>query len=243
MTETKTEKPSAAALVLGIFILLGCAVLGYLLGDAAVRVKEYERSVTVKGLAEREYPADVVIWPIQFTVASNDLAALYETLALNSGHIRDFLKQGGIEAEAISSSTPAITDKSAQSYGGGEKTEFRYVATQTVTVYTTKVETVRSIMAGLSELGKRGIVISGNEYQNQTEYLFTRLNEIKPGMIEEATRNAREVAQKFAEDSQSSLGKIRRASQGQFSIMPRDTNNPHVKNIRVVSTVEYYLSD
>jgi hypothetical protein len=86
-------------------------------------------------------------------------------------------------------------------------------------------------------------VFEGDGYGNQTEYLFTRLNEIKPEMIEEATRNAREVALKFAEDSQSSLGKIKRASQGQFSISARDTNNPHVKRIRVVSTVEYYLSD
>lgn len=75
------------------------------------------------------------------------------------------------------------------------------------------------------------------------EYLFTRLNAVKPQMIEEATRQAREVAEKFAADSQSSLGKIRKASQGQFSIEPRDTNNPHIKRVRVVSTVEYYLSD
>lgn len=242
-TENKTEKPSAGALVHGVFILLGLAALGYLLGNAAVHVKEYERSVTVKGLAEREYPADVIIWPLQFTVADNELGRLYETLASNAAHIRSFLEQRGIKPAAISSSTPAITDKSAHSYGGGEKTEFRYVASQTVTVYTPDVETVRGIMGGLSELGKQGIVISGNEYQNQTEYLFTRLNDIKPGMIEEATRNAREVAQKFAEDSQSRLGKIKRATQGQFSISPRDTNNPHIKKIRVVSTVEYYLAD
>jgi uncharacterized protein len=92
-------------------------------------------------------------------------------------------------------------------------------------------------------LGKEGIVFTGGNYQSQTEYLFTRLNEIKPEMIEEATRQAREVAQKFAADSQSTLGKIKKASQGQFSISDRDKNNPHIKKIRVVSTVEYYLSD
>jgi hypothetical protein len=86
-------------------------------------------------------------------------------------------------------------------------------------------------------------VLTGGDYQSQTEYIFTRLNEVKPEMIEEATRNAREVAQKFAADSQSRLGKIRRASQGQFSISERDRNNPHIKQVRVVSTVEYYLSD
>lgn len=243
MTDSKNEKLSGGALVHGVFILLGLAALGYLLGNAAIHVKEYERSVTVKGLAEREYPADVVIWPIQFTVADNELGALYETLATNTTHIRSFLEQRGIAAAEISSSAPAITDKSAQSYGSGNKTEFRYVATQAVTVYSANVAAVRSIMSSLSELGRQGIVISGNEYQNQTEYLFSRLNEIKPGMIEEATRNAREVARKFAEDSQSRLGKIKRASQGQFSIAPRDTNNPHIKNVRVVSTVEYYLAD
>ena len=98
-------------------------------------------------------------------------------------------------------------------------------------------------MNSLSKLGKKGIVFTGSNYQNQTEYIFTRLNEVKPEMIEEATRKAREVAEKFAADSQSRLGKIKKAYQGQFSISPRDKNNPHIKKVRVVSTVEYYLSD
>ena len=96
---------------------------------------------------------------------------------------------------------------------------------------------------GLAELGKGGIAFTGTGYQNQTEYIFTGLNDIKPAMIQQATRVAREVALKFAQDSDSRLGKIRKASQGQFSINPRDKNNPHIKKIRVVSTVEYYLSD
>ena len=98
-------------------------------------------------------------------------------------------------------------------------------------------------MSRLSELGKQGIVFSGGGYQYQTEYIFTRLNEVKPEMIEEATRKAREVAEKFASDSQSKLGKIKKASQGQFSIVERDKNNPHIKKVRVESTVQYYLSD
>ena len=98
-------------------------------------------------------------------------------------------------------------------------------------------------MGSLSELGKQGIVFTGGNYQSATEYIFTRLNEVKPEMIEEATRKAREVAEKFASDSNSALGKIKKASQGQFSISERDKNNPHIKKIRVVSTIEYYLSD
>jgi hypothetical protein len=98
-------------------------------------------------------------------------------------------------------------------------------------------------MNDLAELGKSGIAISGQDYETRTEFLFTNLNEIKPIMIEEATRNAREVAEKFAKDSGSKLGKIKKASQGQFSITDRDSNTPHIKKVRVVSTIEYYLSD
>ena len=233
----------SSALILGLCIFLGLATLGYLLGNAAIRFKEYERSVTVKGLAEHEYPADIVIWPIQFTAASNDLESLYDSIEQSTVRIRTFLTTKGLDPAEISLSTPAITDKSAQSYGNTAAPEFRYSAVQTVTVYSGNVEAVRTLMGDLAQLGKQGIAFTGGNYQSQTEYIFTRLNEVKPGMIEEATTKAREVALKFAEDSQSKLGKIKKASQGQFSISARDNNTPYIKNVRVVSTVEYYLSD
>ncbi|MGD2098411.1 MAG: SIMPL domain-containing protein [Desulfobacterales bacterium] len=237
------ENNRVSALVLGVFIFLGLTGLGYLLGKSAIQFKEYERSVTVKGLSAREYEADIVIWPVQFTQAGNDLADLYTTIEANTLKIKNFLQKSGISSDDISMASPAITDKSAQQYSANVRPEFRYTATQTVTVYSKRIGTVRGIMSSLSDLGKEGIVFSGGNYRSEPEYLFTRLNEVKPQMVEEATRKAREVAQKFAEDSRSTLGKIKRASQGQFSIKNRDNNNPHIKKIRVVSTVEYYLSD
>ena len=232
-----------AALLLAAGILLGLAALGYLLGNAVDRFKSYDRTVTVKGLAEREVPADIVIWPIQFTAANNDLAALYRDIAASSERIEQFLGQQGIAEDEVSVSLPAVTDKSAQRYGGGPKPEFRFTALQTVTVYSKQVEQVRGAMDKLAVLGREGIAFSQGNYQGQTEYIFTGLNDIKPQMVEQATHEARQVAQKFAEDSDSVLGKIKRASQGQFSISDRDKNNPHIKKVRVVSTVEYYLSD
>jgi hypothetical protein len=232
-----------SAFILGIFLFLGMTVLGFILGKAAITFKEYERTVTVKGLSEREYEADIVIWPIQFTEAKNDLGQLYQSIESSTSKIKTFLENSGLNTDEISYATPAITDKSAQQYGGSSVVEFRYTALQTVTVYTKNVDSVRKIMGSLSELGKEGIVFTGGDYQSQTEYVFTKLNEVKPEMIEEATRKAREVAQKFATDSQSKLGKIKKAYQGQFSIYPRDKNNPHIKKVRVVSTIEYYLSD
>lgn len=227
----------------GACLLLGLLGLGYQLGHAVLGVKALERSVTVKGLSERDVDADIVLWPIQFTVTGNDLSGLYGSLEANTASIRSFLQGNGFAADEISVSEPTITDRSAQDYGNGMRAEFRYSASQAVTVYSGKIAAARELMTRLSELGKQGIVLSGNNYQSQTEYLFTRLNEVKPAMVEEATRQAREVAEKFAADSHSRLGKIRSASQGQFSVADRDRNNPHIKKVRVVSTVEYYLSD
>lgn len=233
----------ASAFILGAFLFAGLLGLGYLLADAAIEHKLYDRSVAVKGLSEREYLADILIWPIEFSVAGNDLTSLYNDIDRQTTEITNFLIKHGISQEEITSSSPAITDKLAQQYGNNGRAQFRYTATQTVTVYSENIAIARKVMALLSRLGKKGIVFTGGKYQSRTEYLFTRLNEVKPEMIEEATRKAREVAQKFAADSQSRLGKIKRASQGQFSITARDNNNPHIKRVRVVSTVSYYLSD
>jgi hypothetical protein len=98
-------------------------------------------------------------------------------------------------------------------------------------------------MKRLVELGKQGIAIAGQDHGTRTEFLFTKLNDIKPEMVQEATKKAREVAEKFAKDSNSGLGKIKTARQGQFSISDRDSNTPYVKKVRVVSTLEYYLTD
>lgn len=237
------NRPRQHFFFLGIFIFLGLGAMGYLLSQAIIQYKQMDRSVTVKGLSEKELTADVVIWPIAYSLADNQLTTLYETIETNNLLISEFLTDKSIPNSAISFAAPAITDKSAQDYGDGSNSTFRFVGSQTVTVYSEQIELVQQAMTQLADLGKQGIVIKGNNYENRTEYLFTRLNEIKPEMIEEATQNARQVAMKFAADSSSRLGKIKRARQGQFSINDRDQNNPHIKNIRVVSTIEYYLAD
>jgi hypothetical protein len=230
------------SLIIGFGLITAGLALGWALGAGALQVKALDRTVVVKGLAEREVPADVVIWPIAFTAADNDLNALYGTIETQSRAIAEYLAAAGIPAAEVTRNAPAIVDKLAQQYGNNEA-RFRYSATQIVTVYSREVELVRRAQQGLADLGRQGIVFSGEQYGYQTQYLFTGLNDIKPGMIEEATRNAREVGEKFARDSDSTLGKIKSARQGQFSITDRDQNNPHIKKVRVVSTVEYYLSD
>ena len=232
-----------SALATGALLCCGLLGLGAILGYSALRHKAFERSVVVKGLSEREYAADIAIWPIEFTVADNDLAALHAALDQRSDVVRDFLLEAGLEPGELSYGAPLVRDSYADPYRRNEQAAFRYTGSRTVTVYTGKVGLVRDTQSRLGELGRAGLVLTGDEWRNSTQFLFTALNEVKPAMVEEATRNAREVAEKFAEDSQSRLGRIRRASQGQFSINDRDANNPHIKSVRVVSTVEYYLAD
>jgi hypothetical protein len=231
------------ALLLGLFICLGLVGLGYLLSTTAMKVKAMDRIVSVKGLAEREVEANIAIWPISFNVAGNDLPLLYAEVERKAGIISAFLKNNGFSDEEITLSQPAMVDRQAQLYGDGSRVQFRFMGSITLTVYTAKVGLVRETMKKMVALGREGLAISGEGYQNSTQYIFTELNNIKPAMIEEATKNAREVALKFAKDSDSRLGKIKTAAQGQFTIEDRDSSTPHIKKVRVVSTITYYLSD
>jgi uncharacterized protein len=228
--------------ILGLLLLVGMLGLGFQIAQSVLDIKMLDRSVEVKGLSERDVVADIAIWPITFSVADNDLGKLYQSVQEKNSLVVAFLEKKGFSKDEITISTPAVVDKLAREYSdNGQNSPFRYTASSTITVYSSKVDGVRQSMIQLVDLGKQGIAIAGNAYN--TQYVYSKLNEIKPAMIEEATRNAREAAAKFAKDSESALGKIKRASQGQFTIQDRDSSTAHIKKVRVVSTVEYYLSD
>lgn len=227
--------------LLGAFLFAGLLGAAYLLANSIVDIKQMERTVEVKGLSEREVPADIAIWPISFNMADNDLVNLYQTIEQQNAKVVDFLKARGFTESEITISTPAVVDKLAREYDSSYASRFRYTASSTITVYTSQVDLARESMIKVVDLGREGIAIAGDNYS--TQFIYSQLNQIKPEMIEEATRNARQAADKFANDSDSRLGKIKRANQGTFSIENRDSSTAHIKKVRVVSTVEYYLSD
>ena len=234
---------SKSITILGGCVLVGLVALAWLLGHAALEVKALERTVVVKGLSEREVPADIAIWPLTFQEANADLNGIFEAIQRKNTLVTEFLVGHGIPKEEITIAPPAVTDLYAQSYGDKSHILYRYTGSSTVTDYSSKVDAVRAAMQDVIALGKKGVALSGEGYQGQTQFVFSGLSALKPDMIEEATRNARSVAEKFAADSDSRLGKIRSAQQGQFSIENRDSTTPHIKRVRVVSTVEYYLAD
>lgn len=229
-------------LILSVSFVLGLVLMGLILRNAILKYRSYERTVQVKGLVEREYDANVVMWNIGITESGSDIASTYVKLDRSVKKINSFLIEKGITNSEISFSMPNVIDRTLEDRFGNFSGD-RYAGSQAVIVYSTNVSLVQDIMPMLSELGKEGIAILPSGYDYPTEYLFTALNDIKPEMIQEATAKAREAALKFAQDSKSKLGKIKKANQGQFIISDRDQNNPHLKIVRIVVTVEYYLSD
>lgn len=227
----------------GLFIMAGLVVLGMMIPRAVEKYRSYDRIINVKGLCEREVKADKVIWPVVYKVMANDVQSIYDQTDAYNAQIISFLEAGGIKAGEITVAVPQISDKLANEYGDNNRA-FRYIAKNVITVCTSDVDAVLALMSKQSELLKKGIVTGGsNEWENPVEFKYEGLNEIKPSMIEEATVNAREAAEKFAKDSDSRLGKIKTASQGTFTIENRDSNTPYIKKVRVVTSVTYYLKN
>ena len=241
------NRPLVPALVLAAGLVLG----GLLFGVGVARVRADDRFVSVKGVSEREVRADLAIWPLRIVAADNDLAQASRTLRESEQRLREFLAAQGIDSTQLAVQDFAASDAFVNQYGGGQITS-RYALRQTVVVRSTNPDQILAASQRVAELVNAGVVLSsGNEYggTNGPTFLFTKLNAVKPPMIQEATARAREAAEQFARDSRASLGGIRRANQGVFEILPRDQapgisqESQVVKTVRVVSTVEYLLKD
>lgn len=229
-------------IVAAIIIAIGLFLLGSGIQKGLENGLSDERIVSVRGLSERIVPADKVVWPLVYKEVGNDLAMLSQQVDRKNKIIVDYLIEKGIPANEISVASPEIIDLQAERYVN-QNVPYRYNLRSIITVSSQQVDLVRNLIAEQGELLNKGIAIVSGEYDTQIDYLFTGLNDLKPEMIAEATRNARQAAEQFAQDSDSKLGKIKTASQGQFSINDRDQYTPYLKNVRVVTSVVYYLKD
>lgn len=226
----------------GLFVMVGLLAVAVSIPAAVRTARGFDRIVTVKGLCEKEVMANQVIWPVVYKVGGNALEDVYRNVTLKNKIIIDWLTKSGISESEINIAAPKIEDTRTNQYG--DNRAYNYIVTSIITVCTDKVDLVRSLQSEQFSLLDRDIAIgTGNQWEYPIQYDYTGLNEIKPQMIEEATHNARKAAEKFAADSDSRLGKIRSASQGQFSVTDRDSNTPYIKVVRVVTTVNYMLKD
>lgn len=229
-----TIRKSVPALLVGLSII----ILGWFLYSGINNIANRDRQVVVRGLAEKEVTANKVTWPLVVKTIGNDLQQLYSQINNSNAIVKKFLTDNGIPEKEISIGAPVVFDKDAQNYT--TQSAYRYNVTEVITVTSTQVEKVNSLIKRQVELLKLGVAVS-SDYEYRTTYEYTDLNKVKPQMIADATKNAREAAAKFAEDSECRVGEIKSASQGQFSIEDRDAFTPWIKNIRVVTTVTYSL--
>ena len=236
---------SKTSIIAGILIASGIALGGFFPGYYYYKTHLDMRTVTVKGLAEKDVEADLSVWNIRFQASDNVLTKAKKDIENQEQIIKDFLKKSGFSDEEIIVQGLSMQDAYADSYRDRNTISARYTLNQTLTVRSTQVNLVSQVYPQIGDLVSNGV--SFNSYGNGVFYLFTGLNDIKPAMLKEATKNAKQAADEFARNSNSKVGKIRSANQGVFSIMPREdvpdqSEREQInKKVRVVSTVEYYL--
>lgn len=223
-------------------LAVGLALLGIFIYNGINSLAKRDRVVSVRGLAEKEVKADRVIWPLVYKTAGDDIQEMNSQLTRAGRVITTFLKENGVKSADISLGAPQVNDLWANEYSSN-MAKSRYTAQLVVTVSSANVDLVRRLIPRTGELISRGVPVAPNDYDSRVQFDFTSLNKIKPQMIEQATKNARQAAEKFAKDSESRLGKIKSAQQGLFSIDDRDSNTPYIKEVRVVTTVDYYLDN
>ena len=232
-----------------IVLAVGLAVAGWSAGNGFVRARLGDRYVTVKGISEREVNADLAIWPLRLVVADNDLARAQARLQSNVAEIYRFLTRNQVDTTQVTLQDFGVVDALANEYRQPGMTSNRYIIKLAMVVRSDAPARVMAASQRVGELVDAGVVLSsGGEYgMGGPTFIFRGLNDLKPQMIAEATARAREGAEKFAADSRSALGGIRRASQGVFEILPRDQaqgiseGSQVAKVVRVVSTVDYIL--
>lgn len=222
--------------ILGISLVLAAFVLGLMMVCTVRTLKSFDDTVTVRGLCEREVPADRVVLRINYTAQDNSLIDLRTTVERNDKAIVELIKQAGISDDEIKYNTANFNDR-YDDYYVSSNIKFRYNAQQTISVFSSNMDAVRKLQNSIDgDLLKHDIISS-----TYASYEYNGLNDIKPSMIAESLEKARESAEEFAKNSHSKIGKMRTASQGYFEIDDLDENTPQIKKIRVVTTVEYYL--
>jgi hypothetical protein len=221
-------------------LAVGVGSAGYFVGNGIAERTRGARIISVKGLSEKEVPASVAIWDVGYSAGGNELPAVNDQLAQHTKLVLEYLRNAGFDEKDMAVQPPSVRDVSMEPREkDAPPPPERYRAHRSVLLRTSKVDAIKPALAGASQLMANGVLLSG---RTQPEYIFNQLNDIKPGMIEEATKNARIAGEQFSRDSQTSLGKLKSATQGWFQVENRDAATPERKVVRVVVDVEYEVN-
>ncbi|HEY7750491.1 MAG TPA: SIMPL domain-containing protein [Aestuariivirgaceae bacterium] len=228
-------------------LAIGVAAGGFLAGEALIKSRLGFRTVTVKGLSEREVKADLGFWPIRFVANGPTLEDARRTLEASQGAVRSYLAQQGFPAEEYQVQNITVEDRFSGYNAQQTPPEFRFVLTEDMLVRSGDVQKLANASRSMGELLKAGVVFSSDSYNAGPSYIFTKISDLKGEMLTEATQRAREAAEKFAEESGAKVGVIQSANQGIFEVnpaveIPNDRPEKQIdKKVRVVTTITYFL--
>jgi hypothetical protein len=238
---------SVSNIIAGALIGLGVASAGYMAGDALIKSRLGLRTVTVKGLSEREVKADLGFWPVRFVVTGPTLEIARAKLEVSEAAVKAFLKSQGFADADMAVQNIQVEDRMAGYNAQGIPEDTRFVLTEDLLVRSIDVQMLADASRSVGDLLKSGVVFSSDAYNAGPSYIFTKIADLKGDMLTEATRRAREAAQKFAEESGAKVGDIQNANQGIFEIkpaveIPNDRPEKQIdKMVRVVTTITYFL--
>ena len=230
------DSPQISATILASGLVIAALLVAGAIGNATGP----DRTLEISGVAEREVRADLAVWPIRYAVGADGLEALRAGIDGSDEAVIAFLKLNGFSDEEIDPVPPGVTDRHLHG-SPGDASSPRFVAKRTIMLRSTKVDAVRQAMGEAAELIGQGVSL-GPEPGARARFLFTGLDDIRPAMISQAGADAHRAARRFAEDTGSGVGAVLRASQGSVSIIERDPASPHIKLVRVVTTIEYALN-
>ncbi|MFN3700162.1 MAG: SIMPL domain-containing protein [Alphaproteobacteria bacterium] len=242
--------PQNMSLIIGLFLLaISIGFAGWVIQNGMKEFRSADRTVNVKGLATRDVEADLAIWTIKHTVTGDNLTQVQATINGNSEKIKAFLRANGLGDNDIAGRRLEVTDLLAQTYRQQGAEQSRYIISEVIAIRSNHVNGVDAAYQKSGDLLAQNVSLVTEQNQSPIEYIFTRLNDIKPEMIAEATTSAREAAEQFASDSGARVGGIKFATQGYFQILPRDSENSFAerqsryKTVRVVTTINFDIQD
>ena len=226
-------------IMLGSAALLALGVVGggYLLGDGLRRAKAADRSVTVRGLAEKDVTADLATWSISYSATGFDLPTVRAEIDNNTKELQAYFTDLGFQPAELTPTGAGVN----QYLNNGVN---NITVTQRMLLRTTDIARAQRAVAQQFDLVRRGVTLQEG---SGMRYSFTKLNDVKPQMVAAATKDARAAAEQFAKDAASGVGGIKSATQGYFSIDARDgeggdgSSDTPYKKVRVVTTVDFYL--
>lgn len=239
--------PAFTKIISAFLIAIGIAGAGWLVGQSLVESRQPLRTVTVKGLSEKYVSANLGFWPIKFVATGATLEDARKSLETSEKNIRNVLTTAGFSDADMNVQNIMVEDRLAGYNAANTPDAARFVLTEEFLLTSENVEALSLAARNMGEFIRRGVVFSSDSYNSGPSFSFTDINNLKSEMLAEATQRARESAEQFAKEANTTVATIQTANQGVFEILaaveiPDQRAEKQIeKKVRVVTTITYFL--